>query len=60
MRTVLLLALYALPVYAQAPVPDILITGDERAAIIAKFNEMDALINKLGKSLTNCRAAQRT
>lgn len=61
MRTVLLLTVLSLPVYAQAPTtPDILISGEERSAIIAKFGELAARIEKLDKSLTNCRTAQRT
>ena len=60
MRVVLLLTALALPAYAQAPVPDILISAEERQAIIDKFGEMEGAIEKLDKALTNCRAAQRT
>lgn len=61
MRTVLLLALLALPAYAaDEPIPDILISGDERQAIIDKFGAMAGAIEKLDKALTNCRTAQRT
>lgn len=61
MRTVLPLTLLALPAYATAPVtPDILISGDERQAIIDKFGAMAGAIEKLDKALTNCRTAQRT
>lgn len=61
MRTVLLLALLALPAYAaDEPIPDILISGDERQAIIEKFGQMAGAIEKLDKALTNCRTAQRT
>lgn len=61
MRTVLLLALLALPAYAaDEPIPDILISGEELQAIIDKFGDMSKLIEKLDTSLTNCRSAQRT
>lgn len=61
MRTVLLLALLALPAYAaDEPIPDILISGEERQAIIDKFGAMAGAIEKLDKALTNCRTAQRT
>lgn len=58
MRTVLLLAL---PAYAaDEPIPDILISGDERQAIIDKFNAMGAQLERPDKALTNCRTAQRS
>lgn len=61
MKRILLLALFALPAYAQAPeMPPILVTGEERQRIIDLIGELSDANKRLGDALSNCVTTRRT
>ena len=56
MKAIILLFL-ALPAYAEAPTtPPILVSGEERQAILDKFGELTALLEKQERMLRVCRS----
>lgn len=57
MKALLLFALWAIPVQADGP-SAILISPDERQALIDKFGAMQEYIEKLEKAYKICRQVQ--
>lgn len=56
-----LLMLVAIPVYAQAPTtPPILISGEERQAVLDLIDRLTTANEGLARSLKNCRSAQQS
>lgn len=56
----LLLAIWAIPVYAQAPEAAIVISPAERDKIARQFEQMQDMLETLAKKYKHCQSAHRT